>query len=91
MFGPIPQRPQMAIDLRKPRLGLKSQGGQNDYRGLLPSRLQGWPLEVTRGPQPPHKGVSPQDQGNPQRQLKLDSLCRNQGWYIYGIIVTVAL
>ncbi|MBW0479171.1 hypothetical protein O181_018886 [Austropuccinia psidii MF-1] len=33
-----------------------------------------------------HKEVSPQDQGNPQLQLKLDSLCGNQGWYIYGII-----
>ncbi|MBW0569361.1 hypothetical protein O181_109076 [Austropuccinia psidii MF-1] len=33
-----------------------------------------------------HKVVSPEDQGNPQLQLKLDPLCGNQGGYIYGII-----
>ncbi|MBW0558197.1 hypothetical protein O181_097912 [Austropuccinia psidii MF-1] len=64
----------MAIDFRKSCLGLISQG-----TFLLKTSTMASGSHL-------HKGVSPQDQGNPQLQLKLDSLCGNQGWYIYGII-----
>ncbi|MBW0462006.1 hypothetical protein O181_001721 [Austropuccinia psidii MF-1] len=64
----------MAIDPREPCLVLKSQGTFPLKTSTMASRSH------------LHKGASPQDHRNPQLQLKLDSLCENQGWYIYGII-----
>ncbi|MBW0486160.1 hypothetical protein O181_025875 [Austropuccinia psidii MF-1] len=72
-----PENHVLASNTRGPEMGIGDSSPQDFNHGLRQS---------PEAPSHLHKGVSPQDQGNPQLQLKLDSLCRNQGWYIYGII-----
>ncbi|MBW0477435.1 hypothetical protein O181_017150 [Austropuccinia psidii MF-1] len=73
-FGLIPWRPQKIMSL--PQIA----GDPKWHRGIFPSRLQPWPLVVTS-----IKGF-PSISGKPLTSTQLDSLCSNQGWYIYGII-----